>query len=310
MSSGDDDDSAPTPYDTGYFTDAAGLRAPSGLRTEEELAGIFRSLFRADLSGSARGAVLRSIAQADAAEREQALFALAEALKDDELIEWIEASEERRRLAEEIALAAAPPDPSVSHNWPVREHLQRFHDWNAFRYHVILVPGYTPIDAKTPAPGVHDVCRRRLEQALLDFRGRMAPFVLVSGGNVYPRGTPYYEAIEMKKALVAMGVSEDRIIVEARARHSTTNLRNAGRFMLDHGMRSAVITTTGGGVLGLDLFDQDFYFSNPTLSTFHRRCERELGYRVGALSGAGPNHTEFVPSPDVRRINYRDPLDP
>jgi hypothetical protein len=309
MSPGDDE-SRPTPHDTGYFTDANALRAPSGQRTEAELAGIFRSLLRADLSGSARGAVLRSIAQANADERLHTLFALAEAMKDDDLVRWIDGSEERRRMAEEIALGAAPPDPSVSHNWPVREALQRFNDWNGFRYHVIVVPGYTPLDAKTPAPGVHEICRRRLEQALQDVDDRMAPFVLVSGGNVYPRGTPYHEAIEMKKALVGMGLSQDRIIVEACARHSTTNLRNAGRFMLDHDLKRAVITTTGGGVLGSDLFDQDFYFSNPTLSTFHARCERQLGYRVGELSSAGPNHTEFIPSPSVRRINYRDPLDP
>ena len=99
-------------------------------------------------------------------------------------------------------------------------------------------------------------------------------------------------------------------MVEARARHSTTNLRNAGRFLVERGLESAVITTLGGGLFGGELFDQDFYFSHPNLSTFHARCERELGYPVGELMSCGEHHTVFVPSSDVLRVGYRDPLDP
>src|SRR6185503_8834544 len=103
--------------------------------------------------------------------------------------------------------------------------------------------------------------------------------------------------------LLRMGMKEERVIVEARARHSTTNLRNAGRVMLEHGIRAALITTLGGGLFGSDLFGQDFYFANPILSTFYARCERELGYRVGELNDAGDAHVEFVPSESVRRLN-------
>src|SRR6185436_14615860 len=126
----------------------------------------------------------------------------------------------------------------------------------------------TPPGTTRPSSGVHPVARRRLEQAVSDFGQGKAPFIAVSGANVYPQGTPYYEAIEMKTELVRMGMDEERIIVEARARHSTTNLRNAGRLMFEYGMKSALVATVGGGVGGSDVFGQDFYFENPETSTF------------------------------------------
>jgi hypothetical protein len=137
-----------------------------------------------------------------------------------------------------------------------------------------------------------------------------APFVLATGGAVYPRGTPYAEALLMKKALIGMGLPEERVLVDARARHSTTNLRNAGRVMLALGMSQALVTTVGGGLFGSDFFGQDFYFANPVLSTFYVRCQRELGYRVGTLTAAGDQHIAFAPSPDVTRVGYLDALDP
>lgn len=59
--------------------------------------------------------------------------------------------------------------------------------------------------------------------------------------------------------------------------------------------------------------DQDFYFSRPTISSFHRRSERELGYKIGAFKPVdGPlgHRSEFRPSQDVFRPNLGDPLDP
>jgi hypothetical protein len=165
-----------------------------------------------------------------------------------------------------------------------------------------VVPGFSPRDG-IAQPGVHPTAQRRLVQAKADFDAGKAPFVLLSGSNVWPNGTPYYEALEMKKALIAMGVPGDRIIVDTRARHSTTNLRNAGRYMQAHGMNKALITTT---------FDQDFYFSASGISTFDARCMIELGYRVGRLRDVpfDPMHSVFMPSSKVRKVNIRDPLDP
>ena len=80
--------------------------------------------------------------------------------------------------------------------------------------------------------------------------------------------------------------------------------------MRAHRMQIGLITTVGGGIGGSDVFDQDFYFSHPTLSTFYARSTRELGYRVGELRGAGELHAELIPAPEVTRVGIRDALDP
>jgi hypothetical protein len=226
--------------------------------------------------------------------------------KDGSLRRWIEESPDRRRRAEGLARRLAPPDLSVDENRAANAAVDGFRDWARYPYQLIVVPGYTPLDARQPVQ-MHPTQRARLEQAVRDYQAGRAPFILVSGGNVHPPGTPYYEAIEMKRELRRMGIPEDRIIVDARARHSTTNLRNTGRYMLDHGLSRALLTTSG---------DQDFYFSFPDISTFHLRCRSELGHTVGDFEDAqldgfiDTSHSVFTPAQDVRRVNYRDPLDP
>lgn len=300
----------PSPFDTGWFEDEEALgRLVVGTNTAE-LVAIYRSLLRADIAGLRAGAVASSVELARGADHERALFAIRDALQNDELRAWIEADATRRARIEALTLRITQKDPSTSHNARSLPVFQAFKNWADYAYPLVIVPGYTPFDLKEGKPGVHSVCRERLDEAVADFRAKIAPFILVSGANVYPRGTPYYEAVEMKKVLVTLGVPEERILVEARARHSTTNLRNAGRIMLKHGLSRAVIATKGGGIKGSNLFDQDFYFSNPTISTFHLRCEKELGYRVGVLTDAGENRTRFEPAMAVTRILWRDPLDP
>ncbi|MEP7121319.1 MAG: YdcF family protein [Byssovorax sp.] len=287
------------------FTDAADLAIPDGAG----LPDILRSLLRGELSGADPGGFVRAYDAAPAAQREEIAHAWADAV-DDALAAEIEADPALRRAIEAIVSRVAPRDPSPDHNRASLAALSRFTDWQSFPYGVIIVPGYTPPSSTVAAPGVHATALRRLEQAAADLADGKAPFVIVTGGNVYPRGTRYYEAIEMKAALVELGVAEAQILVEARARHSTTNLRNAGRLMLAHRMGKGLITTVGGGMGGSDVFDQDFYFSHPALSTFYARCVSELGYRVGELRGAGEGHTEFTPAHEITRVGIRDALDP
>ncbi|APR76265.1 Hypothetical protein A7982_01612 [Minicystis rosea] len=292
------------------FDDGDELRPASSDVSDAELAATVASLVRADLTGASVGAVMRSFEAGSAEEQRRFAFAWGDAMRIDGLGDWIAAEDERRARAETMAQQIAPFDPGPGESAVALDALAAFSTWSAHAYPLIIVPGYTPVSLVAPIPGVHPIARRRLDRAAADFRAGMAPFILVSGGAVYPRGTPYAEGIEMKRELLAMGLPEDRILVDARARHSTTNLRNAGRMMLDHGMTRAVIVTLGGGLFGSDLFGQDFYFAHPVLSTFHARCERELGYRVGELEAAGEEHITFVPAADVRRVGFRDALDP
>ncbi len=295
---------------TDAFDDADDLSVPGADVSDAELAAFFASLLRADLDGVRRGAVHAAIHQALPGDRARLLLALCDALRDGALVRWIEALPARRSAAVALAKAVAPGDPAATHNAAAAAKIRAFDGWGDFPYRLLVVPGYTPLDQKEAKPGVHPVARRRLEMAVEDHRARKAPFILVTGANVYPRGTPYHEAVEMKQALCEMGIAADQIVVEARARHTTTNLRNAGRFMRANGIAKALVVTKGGGVGGSDFFGQDFYLSNPTLSTFHGRCRSELGYEVGALRGAGDGRIEFEPSSHVDRPAFRDPLDP
>ena len=222
---------------------------------------------------------------------------------DSSLRSFIESDPKRLRRAQDLAKNLAPTDPSIDENRKVNEAVANFQDWGKYPHHLIVVPGYTPLNAKSPIK-MHPTQKERLEQAVRDYHAGQAPFIMVSGGNVHPPGTDVNEALSMKEELKRMGIPEDRIIVDARAQHSTTNLRNVGRYMLDHGMTRALVTTS---------FDQDFYFSCPDISDFHNRCRRNLGYTVGELEDVGnadPNHSVFTPSKDVHRINYKDPRDP
>lgn len=175
-----------------------------------------------------------------------------------------------------------------------------------YPFDVIIVPGYTPrkgidhglkekekrekkgkpehikIEGRKDAKQsdeenpcyLHGEAILRLQIGVADYVSGKAPFIMVSGGNVWPEGTQCYEAIMMKNMLISMGVPEDKIIVDDKARHSTTNLRNAGRYMLSHGMNKALITTS---------FAQDFYFSHPLISGFTFRSIAQMGLKVGKL---------------------------
>lgn len=162
---------------------------------------------------------------------------------------------------------------------------------------VVVCPGYASDDQTAP---LHPTARARVVEAARVLRAERALVVLVTGGNVHPPGTPYNEALELRRALLELGVEPDRIAVDPYARHSTTNLRNAGRFLLAHGLERALVSTSRG---------QSFYFGHPWLSTYHLRCLLSLGYTVGSLRARGARLTAFEPS---RRCLRRgdDPLDP
>lgn len=299
-----------TPPDDGHARLTAFLHQGRGDAPGPDGLAALRGLLHQDLGGKGGDSLPDLLLAVPSNRREPVLHAYNGVVNEPETVAWIRSDALRRRRAEKLALRLSLPDPSPGHCQEARSAARGFSALDRYPYAVIVVPGYTPLDETVARPGVHPVAQRRLEVARDDFRAGKAPFVLVSGGNVYPRGTPYFEGVEMKRVLLGLGVPENRILVDARARHSTTNLRNAGRIMRELGLPRALVTTCGGGLFGTDLFDQDFYFSHPVRSRFHARCEEELGYRVGELDDAGPNHTSLVPSPDVGSIGWRDALDP
>jgi len=172
--------------------------------------------------------------------------------------------------------------------------------WQDFPYSVIVVPGSGP-DRTTWALSPHG--RLRIEIAARRFREHKAPLIMVSGGYVHPEGTPYNEAIEMKKSLIRdYGIPADAILVEPHARHTTTNLRNAARLMYRDGIpfdRKALATT--------DAF-QSTYIEG---ESFAKRCSEELGYQpITVIGRISIFDLAFTPRLDSLQIDPMDPLDP
>jgi hypothetical protein len=274
-----------------------------------------KSMFKADVAGTSKGQFMKSYENATPKEKEEMSRFVQEAIADDkDLNKFIQEKPERLSRTNEI-LDKVLPDPSIKENVKSRAAIQNFKEWDKYndppkKYPLIVVPGYTPLGQDTPLK-LHPTAEERCKMALAEYNKGRAPFIMVSGGNVHPSNTNFNEAVEMKRKLMEYGVPEERIIVEGKARHSTTNLRNAGRFMLEDGhkdkFKSALVLTDGG---------QAFYMSEHvlTFNAYHARSQAELGYKIGTLDGTLKNdgniEVEFRPSENVKRRNKTDILDP
>lgn len=177
----------------------------------------------------------------------------------------------------------------------------RILEWSRFPYTVIVVPGEGG-DRVTWSLAPEG--KLRVEIAARRWREGKAPLILVSGGYVHPNQTPFSEAVEMKKSLMAdFGVPEDAILIDPHARHTTTNLRNAAREMYRYGVpfdRPALITT--------DSYQSAYIES----AEFAKRCEEELEYMPHRIvKRLSVFDLEWVPKVESLQIDAAgDLLDP
>ena len=174
-------------------------------------------------------------------------------------------------------------------------------DWNRYRYSAIMVPGIGP-DLEGVRLSPMGLLHARA--AAESYRKGLAPFILLSGGYVHPRKTPYSEAVEMKRVLMdQFGIPAEALLIDPHARHTTTNLRNAARIIYRDGLpidRPALIVG--------DPFQSHYILS----SGFAGRCDRELGYRpFHRLAAIAEDTVEWEPEfVDSLQQDARDPLDP
>ncbi|HXW90992.1 MAG TPA: YdcF family protein [Terriglobales bacterium] len=173
-------------------------------------------------------------------------------------------------------------------------------DWKAQRYTAILVPG---IGLSEGESGVSPMGSFRIRMASRRWREGLAPFIIVSGGHVHPNRTPYSEAVEMKRALIAQyHIPEAAVVVDPYARHTTTNLRNATRLLFRMGApfeKAMVITSSEDG----SQYIQSREFAD--------RCARELGYQpVDLLDRLSPFDLAAHPNLISLHADLQDPLDP
>lgn len=173
-------------------------------------------------------------------------------------------------------------------------------DWAKYRYTAIIVPGAGPDDPDMPLSPSGKV---RVALAAARFRAGVAPFIIVSGGNVHPNRTRYNEAVEMRRALIdRFGIPVERIVIDPYARHTTTNLRNAVRRL------AAMKAPLDKPALIVTAKDQLAYILS---AKFTARNEEELGYQPGTLGAAlSAVEAPFVPSARSLVTDPVDPLDP
>ena len=173
-------------------------------------------------------------------------------------------------------------------------------DWSRYRYTSIIVLGAGPEDLLTPLSARGKLHVKVAAQRY--FEG-LAPFIIVSGAAVHPRGTRFVEAIEMRRALIERyGVPAHAIVIEPYARHTTTNLRNSTRLLMS--MKAPLNRDT------LVLSDSR-HIDAVASEEFVARNQRELGYQPGKVGKrTSPFDIAFRPSPDSARIDPLDPLDP
>lgn len=172
--------------------------------------------------------------------------------------------------------------------------------WKSYPYTAIIVPGEGPEDLRTQLSALG---KFRLTLAAESFNRKLAPFIIVSGGAVHPSHTDFVEAIEMRHFLIErFHIPERNIVTEPYARHTTTNLRNASRYLKIIGSpenRPALIVTDSS---------QTDYISS---SVFFNRNKSELKCEPGRIGQKiTPFSTNFVPNNDCTKIDPWDPLDP
>lgn len=188
---------------------------------------------------------------------------------------------------------------SLKENRSARKKLSKT-KFSAFSYTAIVVPGEGP---EQYGIRISDASKKRCRLAVERFKLQQAPFIIVSGGNCHPFRTEFNEAEEMKRFLVdSLKVPASAVIMDPHARHTTTNFRNASRYLIEYGFpldRPTMLVTT---------MDQADYIANPK---FGERNIKELGYlpykdlkRLSALEFS------FFVNKEVLTRDAVDPLDP
>jgi hypothetical protein len=170
--------------------------------------------------------------------------------------------------------------------------------WDKFPYSHILVPGAGPDNLTTLLSG-EGMLRCRL--AAIQYRAGKAPYIVVSGGNVHPFKTKNNEALEMKVYMMkTLHISENAIIIEPHARHTTTNIRNDARLVFRYG-----IPFNKPGYIVTNKSQTDF------IMTMDGRCEKELKYVPYKLGKRiSETEVEFYPLIESLQIDADEPLDP
>lgn len=103
------------------------------------------------------------------------------------------------------------------------------------QYDAVIVPG---VPFKEPA--WDNVMLMRVTWAVHLYKIGLTKTLIMSGSSVY---TPYVEAKIMKLYAMALGVPEDKIIIESRAEHSTENVWYGYHLGKQNGLNNIALAT-------------------------------------------------------------------
>jgi DUF218 domain. len=171
-------------------------------------------------------------------------------------------------------------------------------DFASYPYSLLLTLGAGPeVYGQPISPG--GMLRARM--AARSYFEKLAPFIVLSGGKVHPYKTRFIEAIEMKKYLIeVMGVPEEAILIDPHARHTTTNLRNTARILLNYGFPKDKWAIVNSSKAHIDAVEK-----------MGDRCMRELGYVPYSLGKRISDVIiEFKAKEEAYTIDPDEPLDP
>ena len=172
--------------------------------------------------------------------------------------------------------------------------------WEQYPYSAIVVLGVGP---NSRSEHVTAESLMRAEYAAQCWKNKMVPFIIVSGGKVHPFGTPYCEAWEMKNYLVSVcHVPDSVVIIEPHARHTTTNLRNAGRIMIRQGFPMEKTALVVGSKSHIDYV---------VSQKFAHRFANELGFLPVSIIKRKNNFlAEFKVNESCLQLDDDEPMDP
>lgn len=172
-------------------------------------------------------------------------------------------------------------------------------NFSVYPYSIILIPGLGP---EEPGMALEPRGAKRAREGAERWSKGLAPFIVVSGGNVHPFKTPFNEAEEMKKYMVReLGIPSGVIFIEPHARHTTTNLRNTSRLIYRFGIpaNKPVLIVT------------DESQSTYIIQRMDKNAIRDLGYEpYDRLRKVTEQETEFYPTWKSMHADPFDPLDP
>lgn len=117
-----------------------------------------------------------------------------------------------------------------------------------------IVCGYPANDDGT----ISEILKSRIEKAIELYHQKQVRYIIVSGGAVHNQ---YSEAITMKDYAIKQGVSEDKIIIEDKARSTYHNMMYASELMQQYHLDTCYVVTNNWHMIKAKYYAKKFHLN-------------------------------------------------